>query len=234
MSDEAPSRLIAFDAVGTLIHPAQSVAATYVEVAAAFGIVREIDAVGLRFRAALRESHPSAPFDSPRWATNEAQERETWRTIVAHVLQIEGDIADRVFESLWRHFSLPGSWRLYEDAFECLERLVASKTAWIIASNFDGRLHEICRPNPLLSQARGVFPSSEVGWRKPSRCFFQRVAASMNVQPAELLMIGDDPVADVDGAIAADSRALLLDRGASASSASLTTLANLTDHIRRL
>jgi putative hydrolase of the HAD superfamily len=148
------------------------------------------------------------------------------------VLEVRGPVADALFEALWRYYSLPPSWRLYDDARDCLQDLIASNVEWAIASNFDSRLQGICRADPLLSRARAVFPSSDVGWRKPSSEFFRRVASATNLRPSEILLIGDDPIADYEGAIAAGWRAMLLNRSENSDAGELTTLADLTNHIR--
>jgi putative hydrolase of the HAD superfamily len=226
-------RVIAFDAVGTLIHPARSVAATYTEIAATFGVVRQQESIAQRFRAAFAQFHAAREFDSPSLATNEERERETWRSIVCQVFEVEGPTETALFERLWRHYSLASSWRLYDDARVTLQLMLSEGVEWAIASNFDSRLHAICQGDPLLSRSRAVFPSSQVLWRKPSGEFFLRIAATLDLQPTEILLVGDDAIADYEGARNAGWRALWLNR-TSSSEGELTTLANLADHIRRL
>jgi putative hydrolase of the HAD superfamily len=54
--------------------------------------------------------------------------------------------------------------------------------------------------------------SSEVGFRKPHRSFFQAACAHLGLPAEEVLSVGDDVENDVRGAIRAGLAGLLLDR----------------------
>ncbi len=51
--------------------------------------------------------------------------------------------------------------------------------------------------NSLVST---VVVSEEVGFRKPQREIFEIALASIACNPEEAIMVGDDPVADIEGA----------------------------------
>lgn len=230
--------VIALDAVGTLIHTAQPVAATYVEVAARHGVFLSQDEVAQRFTTAISRHSVELPFDSPDHATSEAFERAWWRSFIAEVLQIDSDQAQVIFDDLWSVFAQPEAWRLYDDAIPLIEFLQASNIPWVIASNFDARLHAICRANPYLSKAKAVYVSSEVLWRKPSIHFYRHVEANLGCNPASLIMIGDDPIADIAAARFASWRALQIDRGSQSRRPSrrpreLSSLAEILRHIEK-
>jgi putative hydrolase of the HAD superfamily len=57
-----------------------------------------------------------------------------------------------------------------------------------------------------------VFCSSRIGYSKPQHVFFRSIQTSLGLAPHEILMVGDDWRTDVQGALAAGWRALLLDR----------------------
>jgi putative hydrolase of the HAD superfamily len=42
-----------------------------------------------------------------------------------------------------------------------------------------------------------VFASSEIGWRKPAAEFFRTVEQRLGCEPAEILLVGDDPDLDI-------------------------------------
>jgi putative hydrolase of the HAD superfamily len=71
--------------------------------------------------------------------------------------------------------------------------------------------------------------SSEVGWRKPAREFFEQVVSAAGVPASEIVFVGDDPVNDDEGARRAGLNVLLLDPAGS-----LTRLADVPDALTRL
>lgn len=222
--------VIAFDAVGTLIFPARPVAEVYVESAARLGQARDARVVAERFAHAARWRIDASQFDSPDLATTEQIERDWWRELIADVLELDHAQSMAAFDFLWDHYAQPQSWRFFDDAAECLRRLGEAGVRWIIASNFDERLRAICRREPLLAKAERVFPSSEVGWRKPSGRFYDYIRREMAVSPEKLLMVGDDSLADVEGARRAGWRAMLLrrdDQRVETGAGVLTSLADL-------
>ena len=89
---------------------------------------------------------------------------------------------------------------------------MVSGVALAIASNFDQRLFFIARQLEPLAVCCPVVVSSQVGFRKPHRRFFQAVLSAVGSEPQRVLCVGDDPLCDVAGAEAIGMRAILLDR----------------------
>lgn len=198
-------RAILFDAVGTLIAPKPAVADVYHAAGRRHGSELSRDEVSRRFSTAFRRSRTStAP-------TNEQRERETWRRIVADVFT---DVAncELLFQELWDHFASPICWRLYDDVRDCWPRLAERGYILGVASNFDERLIAICQAHPPLNTCGHLFWSAQLRVRKPDPVFYQRVAKRLQLQPAELLLIGDDVHSDYFGAKAAGWRSLLIIR----------------------
>ena len=79
-----------------------------------------------------------------------------------------------------------------------------------VASNFDERLLAIAPRLDPLARAAAVFPSSEIGWRKPAAEFFRHLEARLGRPPAQLLYVGDDPELDVAAAANAGWQARLV------------------------
>jgi putative hydrolase of the HAD superfamily len=213
-------RWVLFDAVGTLIYPAPPVAEVYFELAQRFGSRLSVVEIRQRFGAAL-VANSSVPAP-----TNESLEHERWQRIVAAVIDDAPDSIEVVFEQLWRHFSQPQHWRLYADVPAALAALAQRGLRLGIASNFDGRLKTIVHGHPALAACDAVFVSSEIGYSKPDPRFFQGVEERLGVLPAQIALIGDDEVADVQGATSAGWRAIRIDR-AGESGTGLRTLAEL-------
>ena len=187
---------VLFDAVGTLIYPHPPVAEVYWSAGERFGSRLSVDEIRGRFGEAFR-IHYSCGEE-----TSEAAECERWRRIVARVFDDVRDDADELFESLWQHFAAPGNWRIYDDV-AVLAELAARGYRVGIASNFDGRLQEIVREQPLLTVCEKVFVSSSVGFSKPASRFFRTIEATLGVEAGRIALVGDDRVNDVEGAQAA-------------------------------
>lgn len=206
-------RAVAFDAVGTLLHPVPPAGHVYFEAAQRHGSRYTQDEIGRRFRAAFRETEKESPGGSEvePWTTSELFERERWKTIVERVID---DIrtTDVCFEELFAYFARPQAWRVFDDVPAVLQRLKNCQVSIAIASNFDGRLHHVLDGLPALCHVACRVISAEVGYRKPSRQFYDALLRATGSTPAELLMVGDDLDNDVLGARTSGIQALLIDR----------------------
>lgn len=196
---------IFFDAVGTLLHPEPSAAEVYAQVGHAFGSTRSPAEIRTRFKASFRQQEEIDRANGNR--TSEAREIARWRTIVGDVLSDVTD-AEACFQHLYDHFARPASWRVEAEAGAVLATLDAAGYVLGMASNFDQRLHAVLAGFPELAPLRQVVVSSEVGHRKPSPLFFAELVRRTELEPAAILLVGDDPYNDVAGAEAAGLRAI--------------------------
>ena len=213
---------ILFDAVGTLIYADPPAADVYHAIGNTFGSKLSQDEIRRRFPRALATEH------TDRRPTSETHERERWRRIVACVIDDVPDGANNVFEQLWQHFAQPRHWRLFADVAPALDELRRRGFRLGIASNFDARLHNIVRGLPELVVCEVVFVSSEVGFTKPDPRFFAAVANQLRATPQQIALVGDDLVADIQGATAAGWQAILLDRDGASAQPCIRTLAELS------
>lgn len=222
-------RWVAFDAVGTLIHPEPGVAEAYHAAASRHGSRLSADEISQRFREVYSEFEELPP---ERAETSEERELAKWREIVARVIP---DLSnpENCFQDLFQWFSQPRAWRVYPDVADALVRLSASGLQVALASNFDRRLHQVCVGLPELDQIRVRVVSSEVGWRKPSSGFYRALVSQTSVDPGEIVMIGDSWLNDISGARAAGLQALWLDRRGPASPDRIPTLAVAVKEVLR-
>lgn len=202
------TRAVFFDAVGTLIHPDPPAPAVYAEAARRFGSRLDLAAVTTRFRAAFRRQEEIDRSGGLR--TGEAREVARWRAIVAEVLDDVSD-PESCFDFLYAHFARPSAWRTEPEAAAVLAELTRRGYRLGIASNFDERLRRVAEGLPGLAPVQHLVISSEVGWRKPAPAFFHQLWAQSGLAPAEVLLVGDDPVNDYGGAHACGLHALLYD-----------------------
>ncbi|MBX3400608.1 MAG: HAD hydrolase-like protein [Gemmataceae bacterium] len=199
-------RAVIFDAVGTLIHPAEPPARTYAAVAARHGIALDEAEIARRFRAAFRaEEERDRAAD---WVTSEAREFERWRNIVSATL---GNAS--CFPQLWDHFAQPEAWTVDPNAAAVFDALRDRGLVLGLASNFDQRLLRIVNSfQELTPLKRNVVVSSQVRYRKPSGYFFSEIVGILNgVTPECVVYVGDDLENDYRGACAMGMRAILLD-----------------------
>ncbi len=108
---------------------------------------------------------------------------------------------------LWR--AACSKTRVFPDVQPALERL-AGRYGLGLLSNTQSFDLEFLEETPLPLKAR-LF-SFEAGLLKPDRELFGRMAARLDLQPGELLMVGDNLRDDVRGAEAAGMQALLIRR----------------------
>jgi putative hydrolase of the HAD superfamily len=200
-------RVVVFDVVGTLIEPAPSVAEAYGLAASRHGVFVEPAEIQRRFRAAWRRQEAIDAAVSPAFATSRDREVRRWRAIVDDVFA-GSDRAEGIFADLWRHFGTVGAWAPITGGRELVRAAVDAGATVALASNFDERLLSIARVLEPLSWVPHVFPSSELGWRKPASEFFRAVEERLECRPAETLLVGDDPDLDVRAARRAGWRTL--------------------------
>lgn len=201
-------RAVLFDAVGTVLHPEPSAAAVYAEYGQRFGSRLEPRVLRERFLEAFTAEEE---FDATRQhRTDEQRERERWWRIVTRVLD---DVREPgpCFDALYAHFERPSAWRIEPGAREVLQRLSQSGRVVGLASNFDHRLRTVVEGLTELPSLPYLFISSEVGWKKPAREFFEHLTTVLNLSPSEILFVGDDAENDYEGARRAGMQALLFD-----------------------
>ena len=199
---------VVFDAVGTLIEPWPSVADVYHLAGWQHGSTYGREELAERFREAFKAIFGSQSREN----VSEQSERLRWRQVVTTVFDDVPDAEGALFRTLWDHFARPESWRLYEDVLAATDALHHRGLRLAVASNFDRRLVTLIQRMPIAGYIERCFVSSEVGFAKPDRRFFDSISGQMNLKAEEILMVGDDYENDVNAAQAAGWQALWLNR----------------------
>ncbi|MEQ9406804.1 MAG: HAD-IIIA family hydrolase [Fuerstiella sp.] len=193
---------VVFDAVGTVMFPEPSVAETYRQaIQRHCGVQIAPDVVSDVVRKALRQRS-----QTPDLSTSESAEYKFWANLIRQLCPGSPGF-QACFEDLFQHFSSSENWRCFPEVAEVFQTLSGRGYRVAIASNFDRRLNSVCDGLPPLAAADHRVISSAVGWRKPDPRFFQAVAAELNVAADRILLVGDDRVNDVKGALAAGMKA---------------------------
>jgi putative hydrolase of the HAD superfamily len=98
----------------------------------------------------------------------------------------------------------------YPDSAPALEALRAAGIRTVVVSNWDHSLHERLHETGLAPLVDGALASAEVGAAKPDRAIFEAALELAGTDDA--WHVGDTPEADVEGALAAGLRPVLIVR----------------------
>lgn len=188
---------IFFDAVGTLLKPATPVDETYHFYGNKHGSCISKDSIRNRFYESFKkEELKDVSLDCK---TNEARECKRWESIVSECFPDLKNTA-LLFNDLFKYYSNPSAWELYPGTIPILKHLENIGINWGIASNFDLRLKSIVKSKVELSNCKWLIISSLVGYKKPSKHFFDHLQKSSGVSYERLLMVGDSPENDIQPA----------------------------------
>jgi REG-2-like HAD superfamily hydrolase len=202
-----PLECVLFDAVDTLLAPAPSFQGRFVAVAAEHGVPLEEAAVDAAIAAAAREA--AWPED---W-TDPATQRSFWLGFYRDVLTGLGHQGGpELAESLFRAFSDPAAYRLFDDVRPALDELAGRGISLGLVSNFEPWLDEVLALQGIDGRFAAVAVSGKLGVAKPDPRIFKAALDQAGADPGATLHVGDQPVNDVAGATAAGITPVLIDR----------------------
>jgi putative hydrolase of the HAD superfamily len=222
------TRVVTFDAVGTLIRLLRPPGVIYAEEARLFGYVLDPARVQGAFRGAWKTFAPPPESEGPC----PDDDRDWWRQLVVRTLE-EARYRiipfDDYFSTVYCAFTRPGVWELFPDVPVILTELRRLGIRLGVISNFDRRLYEILTGLGVFEAFEHIIISSEIGVRKPAGRIFEVAARRFNVEVTEMLHVGDENGADFRGARAAGLDALLVDHQVSRLSSILSCLSGEPD-----
>lgn len=97
-------------------------------------------------------------------------------------------------------------------AFELLDRLKGNYLIGALTNGFTYVQYKKLRSTGLGRYLQRMVISDEIGIQKPDRRIFRYAEQAVGVSADEILMIGDNPVSDVQGALSAGWHAVYYDR----------------------
>lgn len=218
MTDERRPHTIFFDVGGTLLRAFPSVGEIYVELAARHGIAgepREVERRAKRSFFERKTREREDPAATPHTATMDLA-RDFWREVVRDAFGSASDSPrfEAFFDEAFAEFARHERYATFPEVEETLSRLEASGHRLGIVSNWDERLRPILDGMGLLGRFGPVAISGEVKAEKPSPEIF-RIAREMAGAGADdrLILVGDSPLDDVEGARAGGFEPRLVRRG---------------------
>jgi len=191
-------RGLLLDAAGTVLRPATSVAATYLEAARAHGCTRTLADVRAAFGPAM-DSLRALRAGDPSWL-------RYWRAVIATATGID---SAALTDTLYAHYTHAHAWVFEPEAPNLLRACQDRRMPVAIVSNWDERLRDLMAD--MCATAGIIVPelviSAEEGIEKPDPEIFWRACARLRIPAEAALMIGDSQAHDVEGAAAAGCQA---------------------------
>lgn len=97
---------------------------------------------------------------------------------------------------LYDRHAQPDAWHPYPDTGPALRLLAERAVPVAVVSNIGWDLRPVFRHHNVDAMIRGYLLSFEEGVIKPDPRIFQRACQLLGHDPSDVLMVGDDPVAD--------------------------------------
>ncbi|XP_024529737.1 haloacid dehalogenase-like hydrolase domain-containing protein 3 isoform X2 [Selaginella moellendorffii] len=204
-------RALLVDVGGTLLETSQPVPQVYASFGSKYGIQADADAIKKGFKKAFSEPWPER-------LRYEGDGRRFWKYAVATATGCDND---DYFEELYQYFGRGDAWKLVDGAERALKDLRGaggklilfslgrscdfSRAFWppvqlAVVSNFDSRLRPILAELNISDVFDALVISSEIGHEKPAKEIFLTALDELGVQARDTVHVGDDPVADKQGA----------------------------------
>ena len=130
------------------------------------------------------------------------------------VIQGSGvDVSQERAMEIWRVVqAIPHTLAPFDDVVPAMEQLRARGLTVGLVTNMDREGAEIVEGLGLSDHIDLVTTSLEAGAAKPSPVIFRAALAKAGAEAGEAMHVGDQPSSDIEGALGAGMRAVLLDR----------------------
>jgi putative hydrolase of the HAD superfamily len=221
---EKPPKAIFFDAAGTLFQLTETVGQHYALVGNVVGLALDAHQLDRAFYSAWKKMPHRAAILGPR----ENDDKGWWHELVDLVLdEVAASLSeldrDNFFEVAYEHFAEPRVWELYPEVLDVLKQL-RPRFQLAVISNFDGRLRFILEHLGISKFFAQIFISSEIGADKPDPEIYRCALKLIDLEPYEVVHVGDDPQRDWEAASEAGLSIFRLDRPKNSLRDLLTTL----------
>ncbi len=205
--NSAPARVVFFDVDFTLIYPGPTFRKEgYSAFCARYGIAVDISA----FEQAVAGA---APILEPEDASYNAEIFVRYTRCVIEQMGGAGDGLDSCAREIYAEWAACQHFELYDDVEPALRELEAAGVRIGLISNSHRCLSSFQSHFDLQGLISGAVSSSAHGFMKPHPSIFRAALDLVNVPAGEAVMVGDSVRQDVEGALGAGMRAVLLSRG---------------------
>lgn len=161
-----------------------------------------------------------------RHVTFAQQRRNRVREFLPHLDLHDDAAADGLFDGYLQRYEK--AWRCFDDAIPCLGRLRASGiTVGVLTNGEEAQQRKKIKVVGLKNELDFIVATSGLPASKPDQRAFLAACRAAGQVPANCLMVGNDPVSDVVGAIDSGMRGLLLARTPTSNESTLPSISGL-------
>jgi HAD superfamily hydrolase (TIGR01549 family) len=205
--------VVLLDMGDTLVRLASSLNAAYHRAVEASGGRLDEDHLARSLAEVVRETDERNRHEG--FMPDEATDRLLWRDFNSQLLQrleVAEHLWDAAHDEIERAFIDPANFEVFPEVHEVLGGLRGAGYRLAICSNWSWHLDTLCDRLDLARYFELMVISARVGYSKPHPGIFRHALDALNVRPGEVVHVGDNPIADVGGAIGVGIRPVLLDR----------------------
>jgi putative hydrolase of the HAD superfamily len=210
---KSSTQAVFFDAGYTLLCMEPDQPTIFVRVCSELGIELAHERFGEGIERANSLLGPRHPHEVPRPFSQDAIDRfwtEYNRRLLSTCARDARDAGKA--EVVYRRFTAAITWRVYHDVHDVLRTLRKKGVRLGIISNWTGDLEQVLQGVGLRESFDFVLDSARLGFEKPHPEIFDEALRRAGVGRDAALHVGDSPDHDVEGALGAGLRAVLLDR----------------------
>jgi len=201
-------RAVLFDVDFTLIYPGPTFRGEGYQ---AFCARHGIDVDPEAFDQAVAQAAPL--LDVPDEATYDAEVFVAYTSRIIEGMGGRGPAVDACSREIYGEWAACHHFELYDDVPDVLRQLAAHGLRIGLISNTQRCLTTFQSHFELEGLITGTVSSFEHGRMKPHRSIFDAALARVGVEAADAVMVGDSIRQDIEGALGAGMRAVLLHRG---------------------
>jgi putative hydrolase of the HAD superfamily len=224
MSVPERTRAVLLDALGTLLYFERPAPHLRTALRDRLGIEVTAEAAEAAMKAEI--AYYRAHLHEGRDADSLADLRRRSAEAMRPALGVDADLTDALHAAL--------RFRAYPDAAPALRMLRSLGVRVVVVSNWDHSLHERLAETGLAPLVDAAVASAELGHAKPERAIFEHALGLAGAEPAGALHAGDSPREDVEGALAAGLRAVLVARGERPPASAVPVIGSLVELPRTL
>lgn len=204
------TRAVFFDVDFTLIYPGPTFRGEgYRDFCARYGIFVDPD----RFDAGVASAAPLLE------SGDDSFNPEVFVGYTRHIIEHMGGTGagvDAAARDIYREWAACEHFALYDDVADVLRRLSEAGVRIGLISNTQRCLMSFQSHFELIGLISATVSSFEHGFMKPHPSIFATALERIGAVPTEAVMVGDSVRQDIEGALNAGMRAVLLDRGGAA------------------
>ncbi|MBC8444277.1 HAD family hydrolase [Candidatus Woesearchaeota archaeon] len=119
--------------------------------------------------------------------------------------------SDRYLKSIFKEFSKPNKWILFDDVMSSL-KVLSKKYRLGILSNWDPTLIDLVKENNILFFFDFIVSSAEIGIEKPDKAFFEHCLSKYNLNKEDIVYVGDSYNLDIETTNKLKIKNVLVDR----------------------